>query len=51
MTEDTERIASVRQELARGRIEEFLASMRALGYTDEETRTLLTEWEEEKKNE
>ena len=51
VTEDTERIASVRQELARGRMEEFLASMRALGYTDEETRTLLTEWEEEKKNE
>ncbi|MBP3926558.1 MAG: GntR family transcriptional regulator [Clostridium sp.] len=51
VTENLERIASVRQELALGQIEEFLASMRALGFTDEETRALLTEWEEEKKNE
>ena len=48
VTENAEQIASVRQELAWRRMEEFMASMRALGYTDEETRTMLNEWEEEK---
>lgn len=43
VTEDMALIRRVRQELAFGRIGEFLASMRALGYTDEQTRTLLTE--------
>lgn len=51
VTEDMERIRRVRHELAQERIGEFLASMRALGYTDAETRTLLTEWEEEGTNE
>ena len=45
VTEDMELIRRVRQELAFGRIGELLASMRALGYTDEQTRTLLTEWD------
>ena len=45
VTEDAARIRQVRRELAVGRVEEFLASMRALGYTDAETRTLLTEWD------
>lgn len=45
VTEDMALIRRVRQELAFGRIGEFLASMRALGYTDEQTRTLLTEWD------
>ncbi|MGN1008254.1 MAG: GntR family transcriptional regulator [Butyricicoccus sp.] len=45
VTEDMERIRRVRQELARDRIGEFLASMRALGYTDAETRTLIEQWD------
>ncbi|MGM9613226.1 MAG: GntR family transcriptional regulator, partial [Butyricicoccus sp.] len=45
VTEDMERIRRVREELARDRIGEFLASMRALGYTDAETRTLIEHWD------
>lgn len=44
VTEDLSLIRSVREELAYGRMEEFLASMRALGYTDEQTRELLAGW-------
>lgn len=45
VTEDLARIQQVRQALAHGRIGEFLASMRALGYTEEQTRTLLAAWD------
>ena len=44
VTEDLSLIRSVREKLAYGRMEEFLASMRALGYTDEQTRELLAGW-------
>ncbi len=47
VTEDLQRIQETRRKLAFGRLEEFFASMRALGYTDEQTRALLTEWEKE----
>lgn len=45
VTEDEERIWQVRRQLAEERIGEFLASMRALGYTEEETRALLAGWD------
>ena len=44
VTEDLSLIHSVREELAYTRMDEFLASMRALGYTDEQTRDLLATW-------
>ena len=51
VTEDSSLIRSVRQNLAYARMDEFLASMRGLGYTDEQTRQLLAEAEREKKEE
>lgn len=50
VTEDQELIRHVRQELAFGRIDEFLASMRALGYTDGQTRSLLDGWDMKEAN-
>ena len=47
VTEDLTRIRHMRHELAYARINEFLASMRALGYTDDQTRALLQDKEEE----
>ena len=41
VTEDLSLIRSVREEIAYARMDEFLASMRGLGYTDEQTRELL----------
>lgn len=43
VTEDLSLIHDVRQKLAYSRMEEFLASMRALGYTDQQTYELLAE--------
>jgi len=45
VTEDFSLIRNVREELAYARMDEFLASMRALGYTDEQTRELLAAWD------
>ncbi len=47
VTEELTLIQQVRHELARGRIQEFLTSMRALGYTEEQARALFAEWKEE----
>lgn len=47
VTNDPARIESVRQQLAYARLDEFLASMRALGYSDEQTHALLQEKKEE----
>jgi DNA-binding transcriptional regulator YhcF (GntR family) len=47
VTEALTLIQQVRHELARGRIQEFLTSMRALGYTEEQARALFAEWKEE----
>ncbi len=44
VTEDLSLIRSVREKIAYARMDEFLASMRALGYTDEQTRELLSSW-------
>ncbi|KEZ91128.1 MULTISPECIES: GntR family transcriptional regulator [Clostridia] len=45
VTEDQSLIQSVREELAFARMDEFLASMRALGYTDKQIRELLAAWD------
>ncbi|MDR3766525.1 MAG: GntR family transcriptional regulator [Butyricicoccus sp.] len=50
VTEDLELIQSTRRKLAFGRIDAFLVSMRALGYTDEQTRALIAQWEKEDKS-
>lgn len=47
VTEDLARIRHVRQEFAFARMDEFLASMRALGYTDDQTHQLLEKKREE----
>ncbi len=45
VTEDQSLIHSVREELAFARMDEFLASMRALGYSDKQIRELLAAWD------
>ncbi|ADL05910.1 GntR family transcriptional regulator [Lacrimispora saccharolytica] len=50
VTEDLSLIRTVREELAYMRMDEFLASMRALGYTDEQTRQLLATWNKEEES-
>ena len=50
VTENLELIQNTRRKLAFGRIDAFLASMRALGYTDEQTRSLIAQWEKEDKS-
>ncbi len=45
VTEDQSLIHSVREELAFARMDEFLASMRALGYTDKQIHELLAAWD------
>jgi DNA-binding transcriptional regulator YhcF (GntR family) len=44
VTEDQSLIRNVREEFAYARIDEFLAAMAALGYSDEQTRELLAGW-------
>ncbi len=50
VTEDLSLIHNVRKELAYSRMDEFLASMRALGYTDEQIRELLAAWDKEEEH-
>ncbi len=45
VSEDTTRIAQVRQDLANGKIRAFLEQMEGLGYTREEVPALITEYE------
>lgn len=47
VTEDLELLRRVRDQLAYARMDEFLVSMRALGYTDAQTRALLQDKKEE----
>lgn len=47
VTENLELIQEKRRALAFGRMEEFMDSMRALGYTDEQTLALITQWKKE----
>ncbi|PJJ26619.1 GntR family transcriptional regulator [Lacrimispora celerecrescens] len=50
VTEDLSLIHNVRNELAYARMDEFLASMRALGYTDEQIRELLAAWDKKEEH-
>ncbi len=43
VTEDEGRITQMRETIAKSRIEDFLSSMRQLGFTSEETLRLLTQ--------
>lgn len=43
VTEDEGRITHMRETIAKSRIEDFLSSMRLLGFTSEETLRLLTQ--------
>ena len=47
VTENLELIQEKRQMLAQDRIQEFLRSMRALGYTDEQTKTMISQQQSE----
>lgn len=47
VTEDMALLRRVREELAYKLMDEFLASMKALGYTDDQARALLQEKKEE----
>lgn len=50
VTEDLSLIHNVRKEFAYARMDEFLASMRALGYTDEQIRELFAAWDKKEEH-
>ncbi|MCC8051663.1 MAG: GntR family transcriptional regulator [Clostridiales bacterium] len=49
VTEDTNHVVQMREDMARGLVQEFLAGMRQLGISEEEAEKLVDEYREKEK--
>ncbi|MCC8106118.1 MAG: GntR family transcriptional regulator [Clostridiales bacterium] len=49
VTEDTDHVVQMREDMARGLVQEFLAGMRQLGISEEEAEKLVDEYREKEK--